>query len=182
LAGARVTAVADPQHGKELTALGAAAVVAATADADTGQHLIAESVGGDFLAAALTKVAPGGTIVVCGNTSGSKTPIDVSDFIGHEGARLVSYFPYAHPQPPGRDLQVLVDLVATDRSHPTWDSSPTGPRSATCWTPWNSAACQARPCSRSAKWVTRPGGSCRSCLPERRTAALASMVCRSEQS
>src|SRR5690348_6707220 len=34
LAGARVTAVADPRHEPDLTALGAAAVVAATADAD----------------------------------------------------------------------------------------------------------------------------------------------------
>jgi NADPH2:quinone reductase len=119
LAGARVTAVAGPRHEKELTALGAAAVVAAAADADSGQHLVAESVGGDSLAAALTKVVPGGTIVVCGTTSGTKTPIDVYDFIGHEGARLVSYLSYAHPQPPGPDLQVLVDLVATDRLHPT---------------------------------------------------------------
>jgi NADPH:quinone reductase-like Zn-dependent oxidoreductase len=119
LAGARVTAVADPRHDKELTALGAAAVVATTADADGGQHLVAESVGGDSLSAALTKVAPGGTIIVCGTTSGTKTPIDVYDFIGHEGARLVSYLSYAHPQPSGPDLQVLVDLVAADRLHPT---------------------------------------------------------------
>lgn len=119
LGGARVTAVADPRHEKELTALGAAAVVAATADADSGQHLISESVGGESLAAALTKVVPGGTIVVCGTTSGIKTPIDVYDFIGHEGACLVSYLSYAHPQPPAPDLQVLVDLVATDRLHPT---------------------------------------------------------------
>jgi NADPH2:quinone reductase len=67
----------------------------------------------------LTKVAPGGTIVVCGTSSGVKTPIDVYDFIGHEGARLVSYLSYAHPEPPGRDLWTLLDLVATDRLHPT---------------------------------------------------------------
>jgi NADPH2:quinone reductase len=119
LAGARVTAVAGAGHQKELTALGATAVVAATGDAGGGQHLVAESVGGDSLAAALTRVVPGGTIVVCGTTSGVKTPIDVYDFIGHEGARLVSYLSYAHPQPPGPDLQVLVDLVAADRLHPT---------------------------------------------------------------
>jgi len=119
LAGARVTAVAGPRHEKELAALGAATVVAATGDADGAQYLIAESVGGDSLAAALTKVVAGGTIVVCGTSSGVKTPIDVYDFIGHEGARLVSYLSYAHPRPPGPDLQVLVDLVATDRLHPT---------------------------------------------------------------
>ncbi|GAB3871174.1 MDR/zinc-dependent alcohol dehydrogenase-like family protein [Dactylosporangium cerinum] len=57
--------------------------------------------------------------MVCGTSSGAKTPIDIYDFIGHEGARLVSYLSYAHPQPPGPDLGILVDLVATDRLHPT---------------------------------------------------------------
>ena len=119
LGGARVTAVADLRHEKELTALGAGRVVADTADADDGQHLITDSVGGNSLAAALTKVAPGGTIVVCGTTSGVKTPIDIYDFIGHEGARLLSYLSYAHSQPPGPDLRTLLDFVATDRLHPT---------------------------------------------------------------
>jgi NADPH2:quinone reductase len=106
LGGGRVTAVADPRHEKELTALGAGTVVADPADADSR-------------AAALAKVAPAGTIVVCGTSSGVKTPIDVYDFIGHEGARLVSYLSYAHPEPPGPDLRTLLDLVATDRLHPT---------------------------------------------------------------
>ncbi|GAB3871170.1 hypothetical protein GCM10027610_134200 [Dactylosporangium cerinum] len=47
LAGASVTAVAAPVHTKELIALGATEVVANTADAADGQHLVAESVGGD---------------------------------------------------------------------------------------------------------------------------------------
>jgi NADPH:quinone reductase-like Zn-dependent oxidoreductase len=119
LAGAHVTAVADARHEKDLMALGAATVVASTADAGGDQHLIAESVGGDSLAAALTKVAAGGTVVVFGTSSQTKTPIDVYDFIGHEGARLVSYLSYAHPEPPGPDLRTLVDLVAADRLHPT---------------------------------------------------------------
>jgi NADPH:quinone reductase-like Zn-dependent oxidoreductase len=119
VAGARVTAVADPRHAKELLALGAATVVAATADADDGYHLVADSVGGDSLSAALAKVVPGGTIVVFGTSSGVKTPIDVYDFVGHEGARLVSYLSYAYPEPAGPDLRVLVELVATDRLHPT---------------------------------------------------------------
>jgi NADPH:quinone reductase-like Zn-dependent oxidoreductase len=118
-AGAQVTAVANPAHEKELVALGAATVVPAIADADGGQHLIAESVGGDSLATALTKIAPRGTVVVFGTSSGEKTPIDIYDFIGHEGARLVSYLSYAHPEPPGEDLAVLVDLVAADRLHLT---------------------------------------------------------------
>ncbi|MDQ3787744.1 MAG: zinc-binding dehydrogenase, partial [Actinomycetota bacterium] len=110
---------ANPAHEKDLVAIGATAVVPAISDADGGQHLIAESVGGDSLATALTKIAPRGTVVVFGTSSGAKTPIDIYDFIGHEGARLVSYLSYAHPEPPGQDLAVLVDLVATDRLHPT---------------------------------------------------------------
>jgi NADPH:quinone reductase len=119
IAGARVTAVADPAHEKDLTNLGAANVVPTTADAEDNQYFIAESVGGESLAAALTKVASGGTVVVFGTTSGVKTPIDVYDFIGHEGARLVSYLSYAYPEPAGPDLQQLVDLVAANRLHPT---------------------------------------------------------------
>jgi NADPH:quinone reductase-like Zn-dependent oxidoreductase len=109
VAGARVTAVADPAYEEDLKNLGAANVVPTTADAEDNQYFIAESVGGESLAAALTKIAPGGTVVVFGTTSGVKTPIDVYDFIGHEGARLVSYLSYAHPRPAGPDLQQLVD-------------------------------------------------------------------------
>lgn len=118
LGGARVTAVADVRHEKALAALGAAAVVPSVEDAEPGQELIAESVGGDSLAWALKRIAPGGTIAVIGTSSGEKTPLDVYDFIGHEGARLVSYLSYAHPEPPARDLALLVGLVAADRLHP----------------------------------------------------------------
>lgn len=119
LGGALVTAVADPRHEDELTALGAGKVVTDPVDADPHQHVILDSVGGNSLSAALTKVASGGTIVVCGTSSGVKTPIDIYDFIGHEGARLVSYLSYAHPEPTRFDLQLLLDLVAADRLHPT---------------------------------------------------------------
>ncbi|SDN20684.1 zinc-binding dehydrogenase [Actinacidiphila guanduensis] len=119
LGGADVTAVADARHGKALLALGATTVVPSAWDAAPGQDLVTESVGGDSLAAALKKIAPGGTIAVIGTSSGEKTPIDVYDFIGHEGARLVSYLSYAHPGPPAPDLALLVGLVATGRLHPT---------------------------------------------------------------
>ena len=112
LAGAHVTAVGSAA---DLTALGAAEVVAAPADAAPGQHLITESVGGESLTAALDRIAPGGTIVVFGASSGRKAALNVYDFLGHEGARLVSYLSYAHPEPPGPDLTVLVDLVAAGR-------------------------------------------------------------------
>jgi NADPH:quinone reductase-like Zn-dependent oxidoreductase len=116
LAGAHVTAVGTAS---DLTALGAAEVVKAVADAAPDQHLITESVGGESLTAALDRIAPGGTIVVFGASSGQKAALNVYDFLGHEGARLVSYLSYAHPEPPGPDLAVLVDLVASGRLRTT---------------------------------------------------------------
>ena len=117
LAGATVTAVA--RQAGELMKLGAHDVVADPGAAAGPYHLIVESVGGASLAAALGRVAPGGTIMLIGASSGEKTPIDIYDFIGHEGARIVSHLSYAHPEPPAADLEVLVGLVATGRLHPT---------------------------------------------------------------
>lgn len=117
--GARVTAVAAAAHAEDLRALGASDVVTTPAAADGRYELITESVGGRSLTEALTRAAPGGTIVLFGGSGGGKTPIDVYDFIGHEGVTLVSYLSYAHPEPPGADLARLVDLVARGRLHPT---------------------------------------------------------------
>lgn len=117
--GARVTAVARATHAQQLVELGAERVVAEPAAAEGSFWLIAESLGGDSLAAAIGKLAPGGTLVLLGNTSGQPTAISVLDFIGHEGARLVSFLSYASEQPFGPDLQLLVDLAAGGRLHPT---------------------------------------------------------------
>lgn len=114
-AGAHVTAVAREGVGP---VRGAHQVVPDIESADGTFALLVESVGGDSLTAALRKAAPGATIVLIGNSSGRKTPIDIYDFIGHEGARIVSYLSYAYPEPPKPDLQLLVDLVASDRLHP----------------------------------------------------------------
>src|SRR2546422_9596383 len=73
--------------------------------------------GGPSLAAAIAKVAPGGTVILgSGNTE--KTPVSIHDFFGHEGARLVSYLSYAHPEPPGPDLATLPGLAAAGRLDP----------------------------------------------------------------
>src|SRR6266704_4279964 len=116
-AGAEVTAVARPQHEKQLLALGASSVVADPAAADGLYDLVADWVGGPSLTAGLAKVAPGGTVVL-GSSSTEKTPISIYDFFGHEGARLVSYLSYAHPEPPSPDLTTLADLVAAGRLDP----------------------------------------------------------------
>jgi NADPH2:quinone reductase len=121
-AGAAVTAVsatALDDVAKELRALGAVEVVAQASETAGLFDVVLESVGGMTLSAALAATAPGGTVVVFGNSSGDKTPIDIYDFIGHENARLVSYLSYAHPDPASPDLQTLVDLVAAGRLHPT---------------------------------------------------------------
>jgi len=116
-AGAEVTAVARPQHEESLLRRGASHVVADPSAADGLFHLVADWVGGASLAAALGKVAPRGTLVL-GSGSTDKTPLNIYDFFGHEGAKLVAYLSYAHPDPPGPDLSLLAGLVADGRLDP----------------------------------------------------------------
>lgn len=116
-AGAQVTAVARPEYEKELLALGASSAVADPSAAAGLYHLVADWVGGTSLASSLGKVAPGGTVVIASGST-DKTPINVYDFIGHEGARLVSYLSYAYPEPPASDLTTLAGLVAAARLDP----------------------------------------------------------------
>jgi NADPH:quinone reductase len=117
-AGAEVTAVAATPHHENLLRRGAASVVDDPAAAEGVYHLVADWVGGASLAAALGKVAPHGTVVL-GSGSLDKTPINIYDFFGHEGARIVAYLSYAHSEPPGQELATLARLVATDRLDPT---------------------------------------------------------------
>lgn len=116
-AGAQVTAVTRPQHEKELLTLGASSAAADPAAAEGLYDLVADWVGGPSLASALGKVAPRGTVVL-GSGNPEKTPVNIYDFFGHEGARLVSYLSYAYPEPPGPDLATLVSLVAAGRLDP----------------------------------------------------------------
>jgi|SRR5680860_1144951 len=87
---------------------------AVTDDVEGAFDLILESVGGRSLAAAINHVAPGGVIVVFGNSSGEATPVSLYDFVGREGARLQTYFSYRSgmPEAVAADLAVLVDQVA----------------------------------------------------------------------
>lgn len=117
-AGARVTAVTRPQHEKELLTLGASSAVADPAAAEGLYDLVADWVGGPSLTAALSKVAPRGTVVI-GSGNPEKTPVSIYDFFGHEGARLVSYLSYAYPDPPGSDLATLASLTAAGRLDPS---------------------------------------------------------------
>ena len=95
---ALVTAVAAARHAGDLRDLGAEQVVEAIELAEGPFSLITESVGGESLAHAIERVAPGGTIVMFGSSSGELTPVGFRQFVpGHEGARLCLL--YTSPSP-----------------------------------------------------------------------------------
>jgi NADPH2:quinone reductase len=98
IAGAHVTAVAS----------------ADAADADDQYDLILESAGGPSLAAAVEKVAHGGTILCFGNSSGEQTPVSFPAFAGRE-ARIQSYFSARHEGAAGKNLRLLLDEVSAGR-------------------------------------------------------------------
>jgi NADPH:quinone reductase-like Zn-dependent oxidoreductase len=117
LGGAEVTAVASAERADALRGFGARSVVADAADAEGPFDLVLESVGGASLAAALEVIAPGGAVVVFGSSSREKTPIDFTSFFGHEEAVIRSYFSGRHEADAGRNLTMLLDLLAAGRLH-----------------------------------------------------------------
>jgi NADPH:quinone reductase-like Zn-dependent oxidoreductase len=121
LAGAEVTGVVGrPERASGLAERGATAVVTHIQDAGGVFDLILESVGGSSLAGAISKVAPGGTIAVFGNTSREETPLSFANFVGHARARLFAFFIYESGTPAsmGVDLATLVSLVASGKLTP----------------------------------------------------------------
>jgi NADPH:quinone reductase len=121
LAGAEVTGVVShPDRAAGLSGLGASALVESIQEAEGLFDLILESAGGSSLAGAISKVAPGGTIVMFGNSSREQTPISFPNFAGHAGARLLAFFIYESGTPAsmGVDLAKLVSLVAAGKLTP----------------------------------------------------------------
>jgi len=113
---ALVTAVAAARHAGDLRDLGAEQVVEAIELAEGPFSLITESVGGESLARAIERVAPGGTIVMFGSSSGELTPIGFRQFVpGHEGARLQTFAYYTSGSGIGADIAALLALVAAGR-------------------------------------------------------------------
>lgn len=115
--GAHVTAVVGhPGRGAGLTELGASELVVGTLPAEGEPFtLILESVGGDSLAAALTRVAPEGTVVSYGNSSRQPTTFDASAFYGKAGARLYAFVlgrELARSHGATTDLGFLLNLLA----------------------------------------------------------------------
>jgi NADPH:quinone reductase-like Zn-dependent oxidoreductase len=120
-AGGIVTAVArDDQRAAGLAELGATDVVFDLDRLDGRFDLILESTGGPSFEAAIRLVAPGGRVVVFGNSSDTPATISFSDFRGRAGAQIVAFFVYESGEPPsfGEDLGLLADLIADDKLHP----------------------------------------------------------------
>ena len=111
-AGAHVSAiVGNPSRAAGLTQLGADEVLLELDASSTGFDVILESVGGAHLAAALTRVNPGGTIVTFGNSSGEATTFDTVGFYGRAPrAMLVGFtiFDYLTSADAGQELGVLL--------------------------------------------------------------------------
>lgn len=112
-AGAHVTGVVSrPERGEGL--LGAE-MITSMEDASGDFDLILESVGGSSLAAALRLVAPGGTVVMFGNSSGEDATINLFDLVRlyPEGARVEVFFYAVGEKTFGEDLGILASLVAS---------------------------------------------------------------------
>lgn len=120
--GAEVTAVVGrPDRGAGLDELGASRVEVGMPDGGEFD-IILESAGGASLAAALAMVAPQGTIVSFGNSSGEATTFDASKFYPRSGARLCAFVLFPELERLGTaalDLAHLADLTARGRLDPS---------------------------------------------------------------
>lgn len=113
--------VADEARAIGLEEIGASDIVFGLDDLEGPPFdFILDAAGGPSLVAAIRLIAPGGDIVVYGNSSDTPAQISFSDFRGHALARITAFFVYESGSPPtfGEDLQTLADLVADGRLHP----------------------------------------------------------------
>lgn len=120
--GARVSAhVSTADHGGGLTDLGADAVLSGEGPFAAEFDVVLDGVGGTSLEMAIRAVRPSGTIVLFGATDQEPARVKLTDFFGHEGARILTYFSYASGDDAsiGSDLTTLVDLVSRGRLRPT---------------------------------------------------------------
>jgi NADPH:quinone reductase len=120
-AGATVTGVAaDEARAVGLEEIGAHRIVFELDDLEGPFDLILDAAGGPSLEATVRLIAPGGDIVVYGNSSDTPAQVSFGDFRGHALARITAFFVYESGAPPtfGEDLQTLADMVAEGRLHP----------------------------------------------------------------
>ncbi len=115
--GAHVTGViGSPERGAGLRELGADELVLGIDPEGPHFDLILESVGGASLAAALARVATGGTIVSFGNSSNEPTTFDVRPFFLRSRVKLYGFIIFeevAHTPFAPRALEHLASLVAS---------------------------------------------------------------------
>ena len=117
-AGADVTAVvSSPARGARLLELGAESLAYDVADARGPFDLVLESVGGESLPVALSKLAPGGDLIWFGQASRQPVTLDFFDFFTVAEAARIRHFHYVHGRD-DQDLATLVRLVSAGRLHP----------------------------------------------------------------
>jgi NADPH:quinone reductase len=112
LGGAEVTAVARAERADALRSYGARTVAGDVAGTEGPFDIVLESVGGAALDDALARVAPGGTVLVFGNSSREPSSFDFTSFFGHEEATVRTYFSARHEADAGRHLRMLLALAA----------------------------------------------------------------------
>jgi NADPH:quinone reductase len=121
-AGARVTAqLRDPGRASELIDVGGARVMTGDDVKPAAFDVVLDGVGGASLERAVDAIRPEGTIVLYGATDPQPAKVTLLDFIGHEGARILTYFSYASGDEAsiGADLAALAELVARGQLRPT---------------------------------------------------------------
>jgi NADPH:quinone reductase-like Zn-dependent oxidoreductase len=124
VAGARVTAqLRDPARATELMDAGAERVVTGDQLQTATYDVVLDGVGGAWLQRAIDAIRPEGTIVLFGATDPEPANLTLLDFIGHQGARILTYFSYASGDEAsiGADLAALAELVARGVLRPTAD-------------------------------------------------------------
>lgn len=119
MAGAHVTAIVGrPERGEGLGDLGADEISVGLAPAGPAFDLIAESVGGESLSAAVARVAPQGVIVTFGNSSGEPASFDPRTFYRKGSPTMLGYL-VTYELLEGRigssRLAALAELVAEGR-------------------------------------------------------------------
>jgi NADPH2:quinone reductase len=125
-AGADVTALArTAARAERLRAIGAQNALVAAAPEDRFD-VVVDVVGGASLEAAVRVIKPGGTIMLLGATDPEPARLTLLDFIGHEGARVLTHFSYAGDSKAiGTDLATLARFVANGRLRPIIDVAAT---------------------------------------------------------
>jgi NADPH2:quinone reductase len=118
--GAEVYAVAATrERGGRLSELGARDVVSDVREAPAKMDVVLESVGGESLSAALTRLAPRGLLVWFGQASRAPATVDFFSFFDGRPSSTIRHFDYTDSDvPDSRDLATLVRLVDTGRLHP----------------------------------------------------------------